>query len=161
MTFRPHKVPSNCCVAKFARPFWRFHSIRPSRKFLAQPEVLFRFNHPFGLRGWIAGFAHEGVCLTSGYGSGARNEPQLGFQLIASRSRRTRSSRSAGRTFHQLLTGDQSENRQGSRAGLVGDAARDRRRVDRMKMLFAALHESDSGTKRTSKARQAMSGPGD
>src|SRR6266852_9208295 len=50
---------------------------------------------------------------------------------------------------NQVRTGNQSQDRAGARPGRAGDAARPRRRGDRIAMPFAALHESDSGTEPT------------
>src|SRR5262245_40085281 len=52
------------------------------------------------------------------------------------------------RTADQIRSRHQSNHREGARHRGAADAARPRRRGDRMKMLFAAVHESASGTSR-------------
>src|SRR5262249_33497113 len=68
--------------------------------------------------------------------------------------------RPAGRAANQIRVGDQSQNREDAWPRSAALAAHPCRRGDRIKMLFAAVHESAYGPKRTLLLAQRMSAYG-
>ena len=72
-----------------------------------------------------------------------------GRRLCRSYSQGFQTGRFARRSAHQISTCYQSENRQGAWPRRAGAVARPRRRGDRIKKLFVAVHESGSGPKPT------------
>jgi ABC transporter substrate binding protein len=65
--------------------------------------------------------------------------------------------RNPDRAANQVRSRHQSDDCQGARTRCTARAAQPRQRSDRMRLVFAAMHESGSGTKRTSYSCRRMS----